>query len=140
MFDRLHAACLAIPDGGLPDGRLHLDSFLQSVGTKPDAIIHGTHKTVALFGPYAVKLCAGWGITQTLECAALLGGDYAEVYDSGPAWCIQERVTHALGQRAFGRTCARLGVHDISENSGITQDGRLVAFDGFVRLKERPNA
>lgn len=140
MFDRLHTACLAIPDGGLPDGRLHLGAFLEAVESKPDAVIHGTHKTVALFGPYAVKLCAGWGIAQTLECAATLGGDFAAVYEAGPAWCIQERVKHVPGQRAFGRTCAKLGVHDVAENAGLAADGRLVAFDGFFRLNPRPNA
>jgi len=140
MFDRLHAACIAIPSGGWPDGRKYLGTILAALETKPDAIVTGMHKTVALFGGYAVKLCAGWGIVQTLECAAILGERFARVLAHGPAWCIQERVTHVPGQRAFASDCAKLDVFDIKNNAGTTYDGRTVAFDGFVRLKGRPKA
>lgn len=73
-------------------------------------------------------------IEMARKMSERMGPDFAEVYESGGLWMIQERVAPVANAAAFARYCQRkYDAFDISGNTGTRADGSLAAFDGFLR-------
>lgn len=111
-----------------------LESAFDLAGVYPVAWSSGVNKVCAIFGAYVVKAGSASVIASNLRLSEKLGPHAAETIAIGGRWMIQQRVAKLAKADDFARFCAsEFGAHDIRYNSGLTDDGRTVAFDGFLR-------